>query len=990
MNKWKRVFPLLIAVVFVFPFFTHAQAVHPDTLKICALRVQFARDNNELTTGDGQFMIDTTTTDPYAIDPAPHDKQYFQDQITAASNYFRSVSKGRLVVVGDVFPAGPKDAFTLDKPMGAYNPNTTDEEINKGISRLFVDAVKAADRSNAGIDFSKYDLVVVFHAGVGRDVNLGFDPTPQDIPSLYLSDAFFRKTLGDTFGGITVNGGHFKIHKGILLPETENQEGHAIALTGMFVSNIGSYLGLYDLFSPSTQRSGVGRFGLMDAGLLNMNGLVPAPPSAFSRTVLGWDQARIIDQPQKQIPVARLFGDNPSGVPTLYKVPINDDEYYLVECRGVPGVNIDSLFQTLYQENTPAPTYLQVLKTFFADQIEFGPSGVLTKVANYDLGLPGNGILIWHIDRRIIREKGPQNKINDDPEQRGVALVEADAAQDIGQNYSLLDAGYQTELGWFADFWFKNRPPYIKNFELYTNELSSTSHPASLSNRDHAFTHIKLYDFSSNSGPVMTFSFAREMMEKGFPQKLPATGKITAMIAGQTAKGTYLFLGDSLGNVFALTKDSLSGLPSVYLVWKDSLPVRALTLLKTAGAASFSELIVTTSHRLTLVSVFNRFGSLQPGRTLVFKAPATITAAPVSVGNKFYLACANDSLYAFAFADHKLNLLKRLPGFAGFSDLAASIDGVFPQGLTGLQGVISAGVSIGGGVGPEFILARNEAKGVQIDYISNNKTISFQPPVKAQGHFALANLTRGPEPEVVFNGQREVYATNFNGTLVEQFPLRPFLSAGDRLVGTPLVADLNADGNPEIVVETARGVLLALGLDNRLIANFPLSVGGHVSLSPILLQWDGDEQTELAAVTDSGRVYLWNVPGSKASGIVWGQADLDGTRNKLFESYYPLPPVNSASLDLLPARKVYNYPNPNQGDFTTIRYYLTIPAKVTVRIFDLSGTLITSLNGPGEGQTDNEVVWNVEHVASGVYLCQVEAKAGRRTQRRLFKIMVVH
>ncbi|MCD6374964.1 MAG: hypothetical protein J7L94_05515, partial [Caldisericaceae bacterium] len=181
----KTNFFLLASIVLVLlnNLFLYAQTpADVTTIKICALRVQFQPDDNLLTTGNGLFMVDSVTTDPYAIDPAPHNKQYFEDQITAAANYFKKVSKGRLLIEGDVFPAEEYGAFQLPKPMGDYNPNTTDEEINKGISQLFVDAIQAADQSGA-VDFTQYDLVVVFHAGVGRDVELGYDPTPQDIPS---------------------------------------------------------------------------------------------------------------------------------------------------------------------------------------------------------------------------------------------------------------------------------------------------------------------------------------------------------------------------------------------------------------------------------------------------------------------------------------------------------------------------------------------------------------------------------------------------------------------------------------------------------------------------------------------------------------------------------------------------------------------------------------------------------------------------------------
>jgi len=327
-----------------------------QTIHICAIRAEFEQDDNELTTGDGKFMIDTVTTDPYAIDPAPHNRLYFQDQILAAANYFEKVSNGRVLITGDVFPVGENDAYQLPNPMGYYNPNTTDAEINKGIGRLFIDAIEKADEDEA-INFSEYDLVVVFHAGVGRDIALDFDPTPQDISSLFVNLEFMKKWLGNDVRGAQADDGY--VTQGVLLPETENQEGEMIALTGMFVSNIGTYLGLYDLFSPSQQRTGVGRFDLMDSGLLNLNGLAPSPPGAFSRKLLGWTEPRIFTQPANNIEIAR-FGAGSAEAPEIVQIPINDNEYYLLEYRGDYRVNIDSLFVEVLENSEEYPSYLDL------------------------------------------------------------------------------------------------------------------------------------------------------------------------------------------------------------------------------------------------------------------------------------------------------------------------------------------------------------------------------------------------------------------------------------------------------------------------------------------------------------------------------------------------------------------------------------------------------------------------------------------------------
>ena len=93
--------------------------------------------------------------------------------------------------------------------------------------------------------------------------------------------------------------------------------------------------------------------------------------------------------------------------------------------------------------------------------------------------------------------------------------------------------------------------------------------------------------------------------------------------------------------------------------------------------------------------------------------------------------------------------------------------------------------------------------------------------------------------------------------------------------------------------------------------------------------------------------------------------------------------------EIMPSHLVYNYPNPTEGNFTTIRYRLEKRADVIIRIFDLSGELIGELSGPGEPQTENEVVWQLDDVESGVYFCQVWAVGVAREHRVTFKIAVV-
>ena len=135
-------------------------------------------------------MMDDTDIDSFTIDPPPHDRSYFQDQIIAVSNYFFAASKGYITVTGQVYPSNNGSSYLLNRQMGYYNPNTTESENNRRLAQLFIEAISYADTNDNDLNFADFNpdsnLIVIFHAGVGKDVDLGYDSTPQDIPSLYM------------------------------------------------------------------------------------------------------------------------------------------------------------------------------------------------------------------------------------------------------------------------------------------------------------------------------------------------------------------------------------------------------------------------------------------------------------------------------------------------------------------------------------------------------------------------------------------------------------------------------------------------------------------------------------------------------------------------------------------------------------------------------------------------------------------------------------
>jgi len=971
---------LIIAFIILFSHSVYAQ----QELKICALRVSFQEDQNSLTTGNGLFLMDTSNIEPFTVDPPPHNKSYFQDQIIAVKNYFFAASKGQLNITGEVFPLSQNDSYQLPYEMNFYNPNTTDEENDRQLAQLLIDAVQLADL-DSNIDFSQFDVVTVFHAGIGKDIDVGFDETPQDIPSLYLSWNFLRNTIGDPFAGIVVDNGNILIQNGIILPETESQVDFQLALTGIFASNIASHLGLFDLFSASEQVTGIGQFGLMDVGQFNVFGLVPAIPCAFSRVLAGWDIPNKITAPQSSIQINRFLGE-PSLFDNIVKIPINSDEYYLLEYRGERDINIDSVYFELSENRTEAPSYLEVLSTYLPNNITISDStGVLLKVDDYDWGLPGSGILIWHVDERVIAERGESNRINDDPENRGVDLEEADGSQDIGFTYDITEPGYQSELGTWLDFWFN-----MTEFRpLYKNEFSPTSSPNTRSNRNYANTHIVLDSFSNNFSDIMTFDYSRDYFEAGFPVSINNNENlIFSPLKGFkfTVNASAIITSDNMGNIYALSSEG-KGIfsDSSYIIAQLPIQEKVDFVLGDSNSDEIFDKLIT-STKSGFISGFDLIDAnidLLADTLFTINLGVEIINRPVVQGQYFYITTAENRIqrYKFNGADPIDTLISSINSdlvfINGLNDFVFSSNSVF--------GPIVVDINSDGTTDKIFFPDSNT---IEIDF-SNGDIKNYLTDYKMNGLPAIADVDFDGFYEIIYNSNNFINGINYNNSQISNMPFKPVLTENENLLGTPLIADINDDDIIDIISITNQGQIFAYNANGEILDGFPLSGGGIISESPLLIDIDNDSNLELFTVTTNGEINGWQFDEGFTFDNLWWTQQSFAADNNLYLSK-SLTPIISGYNELLPSKKVYNYPNPNIDDFTYIRYFLTENADINIKMFDLAGDIVDSFNGPGNSGVDQQVEWKVSNIESGVYLCRVEAKSAGRSEVRIFKIMVIH
>ncbi|GAB4330807.1 MAG: hypothetical protein Kow0037_06900 [Calditrichia bacterium] len=990
----------LLGGVLLAGFLTGASAQTPsaDTLKVLAIRVSFQTDNAATTTGDGSFNLGSDTA-RYAIDPPPHNRSYFMDHLTFLSNYYRKISRGKLEIKGTVYPLSEEGAYQLPHPMTYYNPNTTPEAINQGLAELVRDAFLQANEDPA-IDFSAYQSFIIFHAGVGKDVDLGYDETPQDIPSLFITEDFLNQYLNGQ--EIIVDG--VKIHNALLLPETENQDGLELGLNGILVSNFGSQLGFLDLFSPQTRRPGVGRFGLMDAGLFNGDGLLPAIPMAWTRIEAGWETPQTIryaagDELAIHHPLS-------SQEPRVYRFPINESEYFLVENRWAGEVNFDSVRAVMASGRSDYPNAREVLETHFAEQVVFSPRGVLIDVKNPDLGLPGNGCLIWHIDEQVIARYRDENKINNDPEHRGVDLEEADGSQDIGEEFDFLSPGSASANGWVLDMWYADNSAPL--FKRDGNKFSANTMPNSRSYYNNANSHITLSDFSDGDS-VMTFKANLNIIQKGYPKKLalPELERVSLLrvLDLQDDNTDDILLFTDKGELYRTPReytDSLRYLGRLGenfilppVIFKQTLtgalPQRMIWLLKESGTMS--------GYILAGDTLLQEAG-------LFFLISDSASTYPVAVetedgGHKIYWGTCSGKLYELTLPGAGLpfdTTSYQLNGRLTHVHISKEGD---PISITEHGFIYRGNNQFGDVTVPDFPLLGDAALGVTA---GGELVAPFNPDFRAaeSGDFTItgpgAMLLGGPagtpQPFYIFPANNRVLVLNYNLTMLENFPVsfyNPPQSVELNLspvVGWFFDADL-AEG-PGILVADPDGIISGFDLQGRLLSDFPLAAGAPISCAPVVLDLDGDGDTEVAAVTEDGTLFIWDL-GSEYKEGLWNQnfADLLNSGKPAAAGEVSGTPSRLVSGALLPAEKVYNWPNPNTDNYTYIRYYLTGEAEVSIRIYDLAGDLVESFIGPGNALTDNEIRWDLTGVQSGVYLARIEARGAGGSEVRIIKIAVV-
>ncbi|HEY9165926.1 MAG TPA: T9SS type A sorting domain-containing protein [Candidatus Kryptonia bacterium] len=1014
------------------------------TVNVLAVMVEFQTDQDSLTSGNGEFV----SLPGNGLDAPPHDKNYFSNHLLFLKNYFQKVSGGRLNVNYFVLDS----VITLPHQMKYYSPpKSSSSQSNLGL--LFEDAWHAADSIYGNFDFSRYQSFVIFHAGSGRDIDftsqLGYDPRPFDLPSLYLSPAGLQNIFGSTYRGQSVDNGNFFIDNSIIMPESESYQIYdgsgnimidlKLGSNGLLAASFGSFLGLPDLFDTQTGVTGIGRFGLMDGqSIFAYGGIFPPEPSAWEKEFLGWTEPLVVSPPTATTYQLRARA---TGQYSVLKVPISGSEYFLVENRERDALHDGENLKISYNENTSNLNFTDDTTYFDGTQVK-GIDGVVTDADEYDWALPSDivkgtkyygGILIWHIDQNVIDQKIDSNTVNADPEHRGVALMEAHGANEIGRYIQTIFGSYYYD-GSAYDFWFKGNP--IPN---YANRFTPTSYPTSDSYTG-ANSHVYITNFSS-ADSLMTVDVQVGDVDiqptSGFPRNIhSATPNSSPLFARISSDGRLQVIANNGDSLFAFNMDGTSaGFDSSGLFSKvggryqpaalsDNASSNPLCSMDDSTLYGFSD--ADNNHDGTADTLFstrvpqqnylssapllrtgNRILSFSPhfpGAWTIFDLtghylgyfsltfPANYNNSSASIAAATITLPQYASIDTGSFIVNTLVFGYRVIDFSSLVNSNSVAVPIPPFGRPMLSHIAVSYASLASGRTPRVIDVSTQS--ISLASLQGDSAITFNcfPGDTIVSGPVVADLDGDGNRDVIFATQTKLFAISYSGAVLKYFPLTTvgsevLSSDANHIVGSIVVADLDGDGKPEMIFGTKGGTLYAFtGATGQLFPGFPLSIGAGLAGSPAVAYDSGN--LYLAAIGLDGYLYCWTFKGNSASQIVWGNLYHDESHaNSVTAPLQSVQPPPSQTL--MPASQVYNWPNPVTNNVTKIHFYLRDNAQVSVTIYTFAGDKVANYQLSGTGGVANEIDWNASGVQSGIYFARVEAVSSSERDVKIIKIAVV-
>jgi len=223
---------------------------------------------------------------------------------------------------------------------------------------------------------------------------------------------------------------------------------------------------------------------------------------------------------------------------------------------------------------------------------------------------------------------------------------------------------------------------------------------------------------------------------------------------------------------------------------------------------------------------------------------------------------------------------------------------------------------------------------------------------------------------------------NHNGAMKTGFPVE--YDPTGMSEGSPVIVDLDRDGQKEIIVSSSAGKLYAFNHRGGCVTGFPLDIGVGSYSTPLVMDIDNDDRVELILGNDDGEIMVWKL--GRPATIEWGMQHGNANHLATYKGYMVQPP----GADVFISAPLYVYPNPVKR-WAKIHYTLGEGTKhVKIQIFNTAGDLLREFNGKvvDYGAVDMELP--ITGLTNGVYMLRVEVTTDKgKALHKFYKFAIV-
>jgi len=971
----------------------------------------------------------------------PHDKKYFENLLLSLSNYYSSATFGRMKIEFIVKPDDDTLSYKLPHKMAYYGnleawPDGFFALFEDAMRAADEDpTIDFDDLDNNGIpDWEEgvYDRYIIFHAGSAWQTDIMND-SPLDIPAASI--------LGYPFYYVVLNEGTDTVFDVSILPEMMSQDGVESRLQGtLFHEMAHNIFYLPDLYDVSGKGIGIGAWGLMgNSYYLGIRGAIPEGlitplPNAWERKWMSWimelvwgfgflnEKVYKVLSPnqegeQYEIYPAAVLRDSlgnfvkkdtsgmwvridPTNFPRYYEIPINDKEYFLLEYKLDNIEDNDSLYCPPETSEIFGKWKEGVVVDFFGE---------------YDYLLPGKGLLVWHIDEEVLWENYSYNEVNA-YRPMAVDLEEADGVQDLE---------HWTDISPYPYALYGS--PYDPFFKGNNDEFSDTTNPDTRDNQG-GRTMISIFSISEPKRR-MHFSLRRGGSQKGFPRRLADTTIVTSYDTYDIVKeisplNGYLAVNrsfvfvvqtvkvDSLKDIYygptsLLSSDTLLYIhvvDSIGRVWDgDTLSglgyVASIPAFSDVDNNGYLDAFFGTSKGWLLSYEFSQRYGLRKRENFPIYLGESIFSTPAlsdinGDGLKEVIVGTDDQkLYFF---DCQGNLLHSIHTGGRARNTPAIGEKIYYLSTDGRLLIINkygklvktilepyATMTISSPILGDFDRDRKEElflvreRGEALLIGKDGEVITkrelnlhdVSPP-------ACGDLDGDGFLEMVFLSQNRLFVLNHTLSFLTNLPME---LDSEKVITSPVVADIDMDGNSEIVLGIEGKGIYAFNERAEVETGFPLPLRGKLSPPPQITNLDSDPHFEILAIDSLGFLYAYETDSGRADWPAYGASSSHTFRLANYPNLVP-PEVKEFEV-----KKIYLWPNPTYDGKTHIRIYATLSGRGVIRIISFGGELMKEIIRDYEGGDWFDILLDLSDLPSGVYFVRFSTK----NYKKILKLSIV-